>query len=66
MEDDELYLYHHYLQKGITPEQIDNLDYLTKQFYAASMDIELSKQNEKEELRAKLLKDEKAYPTVTF
>lgn len=59
-------MYHHYLQKGVTTNHIDNLDYLTKQFYAASMDLELEQRNEKEELRAKLLKDEKAYPTVSF
>lgn len=59
-------MYHHYLQKGITPEHIDSRDYLTKQFYAASMDIELSERNDKEEMRAKLLKDNKAYPTVSF
>lgn len=59
-------MYHHFLQKGITPETIDNLSYLQKEFFAASMDIELSQQNEREQLRVKLLKDQNAYPTVTF
>lgn len=59
-------MYHHYLQKGITPETIDGLSYLQKEFFVASMDIELSQQNEREQLRAKLLKDQNAYPTVTF
>ena len=59
-------MYHHFLQKGITPETIDDLSYLQKEFFAASMDIELSQQNESEQLRAKLLKDKNAYPTVTF
>ena len=62
-------MYHHYLQKGITPDHIDSLDYLTKQFYAASLEFELSKQveqhNEKEKLREQLLK-KGAFPTVTF
>ena len=59
-------MYHHYLQKGITPNQIDDLSYLQKEFFAASMDIELSQQNEREKLREKLLKDKNAYPTVSF
>ena len=59
-------MYHHYLQKGITPDVIDNLSYLQKEFFAASMDIELTQQNEREQLRAKLLKEQNAYPTVTF
>ena len=59
-------MYHHFLQKGITPETLDNLSYLQKEFFAASMEIELSQQNEREQLRTKLLKDKNAYPVVTF
>lgn len=57
-------MYHHYLRKGITPEHLDNLSYLSKQFYAASMDIELSEQAESELLRVKMAKEGKAQLTV--
>ncbi|MER1957928.1 MAG: hypothetical protein ABS942_11135 [Solibacillus sp.] len=57
-------MYHHYLQKGITPQHIDNLSYLSRQFYAASMDIELSERVELESLRSKMLKEGRAQLTV--
>lgn len=59
-------MYHHYLQKGITPEYIDSLNYLQKQFYIASLDIELAKENKRNELQVKALKDERAYAVVTL
>ena len=41
-----MYFYHHYLQKGYKIEYLINLDFWTKQFMAASLEIELSRRNE--------------------
>ena len=42
--DGEAQLVHYYLQKGFKPEDILSLDYLSKLFYLASMEVELEKQ----------------------
>ncbi|QNB48211.1 hypothetical protein BR63_19210 [Thermanaerosceptrum fracticalcis] len=38
---------HHYLQKGITPEYILGLDWTTRLFYQASMEVWLKEEGEK-------------------
>ena len=52
-----MYFYHHYIQKGFTLEYLYNLNFYSKQFMTASLDIELSKENKRKEIQDKLLKD---------
>ena len=40
MTDNDLYLIHHYLQKGFSAEKICNLTYCEKLFYSASLLLE--------------------------
>lgn len=54
------------MQKGHKLEYLLALDFYQKALMTASLRIELEKENEREELRSKLLKDEKGYPVITF
>lgn len=47
MSDGELYLIHHYLQRGIKPEDIINLSAYGKEFYTASMLLYFEEETEK-------------------
>jgi len=47
MQDGELFMLHHYLQKGFDPEKLINLPYRAKLFYAASMEIDIEDEVEK-------------------
>lgn len=40
-----MYFYHHYIQKGHTMEYLLSLDFYTKNFMAASLDIVLENRN---------------------
>lgn len=47
MSDDELYLVHHYLKKGIMPEVILNLSEAERLFFTASYSLEIEEENKK-------------------
>jgi len=45
---------HHYLQRGITPEYILNLNVVDRLFYKASMEIQLKEEGERVKLMARV------------
>lgn len=47
MTDNDLYLIHHYLQKGHNMGKLCNLTYCEKLFYTASMIIEKEEESQK-------------------
>lgn len=52
-----MYFYHYYIQKGFKIEYLRALGFWEKQMMVASLDVELSKENEKLEMQQKLLKE---------
>lgn len=47
---------HHYLQKGIDPDRVLNLDFSEKIFYQASMEIELEQQLDEKKTHDQMMK----------
>lgn len=47
-----MYFYHHYLQKGHTMQSLLSLDFYTKSFMAASLDIVLESRNKLNDVKA--------------
>ena len=54
MMDDDLYLIHHYLQKGQDMDKLCNLSYCEKLFYSASLLIEKEEEKQKWEKLSEL------------
>ena len=54
MMDDDLYLIHHYLQKGHDMDKLCNLSYCEKLFYSASLLIEKEEEKQKWEKLSEL------------
>lgn len=54
MTDNDLYLIHHYLQKGFSAEKICNLTYCEKLFYSASLLLEKEEEKQKWEKLSEL------------
>lgn len=50
-----MYFYHHYLKKGYKMEYLLALDFWTKEFMVASLDLELKESNEEREQKSELL-----------
>lgn len=52
-----MYFYHHYIQKGFTPDYLSSLPIYTKTLMMASLDIEIEKENKRLKIQEKLLKN---------
>lgn len=52
-----MYFYHHYIQKGFTPDYLASLPIYTKTLMVASLDIEIEKESKRLKVQEKLLKN---------